>query len=100
GLVLVLQPGVERSTPTQAKVDLGRLDALGSVPVERTLRLRNEGTGPLLLGSVQSSCGCTSSLLTREGKPIQTLLSNQETSLNLRLDVTRLHAGPFSKTLL
>jgi hypothetical protein len=61
--------------------------------VQHTFRLKNAGTGPLTIGSVRTSCGCTAA---RPSK--STLLPGEESAIAVRFDTSGDH-GPAARTI-
>ncbi|MGA2408895.1 MAG: DUF1573 domain-containing protein [Candidatus Binataceae bacterium] len=63
------------------------------VPVTHVFKIRNTGTGDLIIGGVNTSCGCTAA------KPTKSVLaSGEETEIKVTFD-TRFDRGPATRTI-
>jgi hypothetical protein len=63
------------------------------VPVTHTFKIRNAGTGNLIIGAVNTSCGCTAA------KPTKTTLApGEESEVKVTFD-TRFDKGPATRTI-
>src|SRR5208282_2260364 len=63
------------------------------VPVVHTFKIRNAGTGNLIIGGVNTSCGCTAAKPTKS-----TLAPGEETEIKVTFD-TRFDKGPATRTI-
>lgn len=89
---------VPASTPSPRRFDFGKQGVLDNPRVEHVFRFRNETGAPLRLVRLDTSCGCTSAVVSTEGsaapaKPLPTLAPNQEASVRLAIDLTQLQPG-------
>ena len=63
------------------------------VPVTHTFKIKNAGTGNLIIGAVNTSCGCTAA------KPTKTTLApGEESDIRVTFD-TRFDKGPATRTI-
>jgi len=67
--------------------------ALNGVAVKHVFRLKNVGTAPLIIGGVQTSCGCTAARPTKN-----TVAPGDESEIAVTFD-TRSDKGPASRTI-
>jgi Protein of unknown function (DUF1573) len=63
------------------------------VPVTHTFKIRNAGTGTLIIGGVNTSCGCTAAKPTKS-----TLAPGEESDIKVTFD-TRFEKGPSTRTI-
>jgi hypothetical protein len=63
------------------------------VPVVHTFKIRNAGSGNLVIGAVNTSCGCTAARPTRT-----TLAPGEESDIKVTFD-TRFDKGPATRTI-
>jgi len=114
-LAIVATSGVTVGAPEVAgmkvaKADLGVISPTSGGTVTAVFTLRNEGSKPVTITRVQTSCGCTSAVVQPEGNasPAQaealpstggpvTLAPGGTASVRLTLHTDALHAGPISK---
>jgi len=82
------KPSVEVAAPA---FDFG--SAINGVPVKHVFRLKNVGTGSLVIGAVQTSCGCTAA---RPSK--STVAPGEESDIAVTFD-TRADKGPATRTI-
>jgi Protein of unknown function (DUF1573)/Flagellar-associated PapD-like len=66
---------------------------LNAVPVAHVFRIRNAGTGTLIIGGVQTSCGCTAAKPTKNE-----VAPGEETEIGVSFD-TRFDKGPATRTI-
>ena len=82
--------------PTLALLDSSSFD-FGTINeggiVEHTFNFKNEGTYPLIINNITSSCGCTTPEWPRD--PV---LSNETSSIKVRFD-SKNKSGPQAKTI-
>lgn len=81
-------PSVEVTAPV---FDFG--SAINGVPVKHVFRLKNVGTAPLIIGAVQTSCGCTAAQPTKN-----TVAPGEESDIAVTFD-TRADKGPATRTI-
>ncbi len=81
-------PNVEVTAPV---FDFG--SAINGVTVKHVFRLKNVGTAPLVIGAVQTSCGCTAAQPTKS-----TVGPGEESDIAVTFD-TRADKGPASRTI-
>jgi len=81
-------PSVEVAAPV---FDFG--SAINGVPVKHVFRVKNVGTGPLVIGAVQTSCGCTAAQPTKS-----TVAPGEESDIAVTFD-TRADKGPATRTI-
>ena len=67
--------------------------ALNGVAVKHVFHLKNVGTAPLIIGGVQTSCGCTAAQPTKS-----TVAPGDESDIAVTFD-TRSDKGPASRTI-
>jgi hypothetical protein len=63
------------------------------VPVTHTFKIRNAGTGTLIIGAVNTSCGCTAAKPTKS-----TLAPGEQSEVQVTFD-TRFEKGPATRTI-
>jgi len=89
-----------------AHYDLGHTNALAGSRIEHTFTLRNDSLTTLHLDRLQSSCGCTSAVIsngsTASAAPpslVSTMVvtPHQELKVHVTIDPTHLAAGPIEK---
>lgn len=91
GLAGATAGGVPKAEAVEKVYDFGTV--LNAVPVEHTFRIRNLGTGTLMIGSVQTSCGCTAAKPTRSA-----VGPGEESQIAVSFD-TRFDKGPATRTV-
>ena len=67
--------------------------AVNGTMVKHVFKLKNVGTGPLIIGNVQTSCGCTAAAPTRSMVP-----PGEESDIAVTFD-TRSDKGPATRTI-
>lgn len=95
GLVLVAGGGVRCPRPTVGEYDFGVIDMFRANPPGFAFTLQNTGKSPLTIDQVQSSCGCTTALLS--GK--RTLAPGEQTKVQVTLNPARLKPGKLDKVI-
>lgn len=83
--------GVARVRAIDPVYDFGT--ALNGVAVKHVFKLKNVGTGPLIIGNVQTSCGCTAAAPSRSTVP-----PGEESEIAVTFD-TRSDKGPATRTI-
>lgn len=81
-------PSAQVATPT---FDFGTV--VNGVPVKHVFHVKNVGTGPLIIGAVQTSCGCTAAKPTKS-----TVAPGDESEIAVTFD-TRSDKGPATRTI-
>ena len=89
------------TTAGMKSYDLGETSVLSSMPLQHTFRLKNAGAVPVTLVRVQTSCGCTSAALTKNGTQMMpvTVAPGGEIDLQTSIDTSHLTPGPIRKTV-
>lgn len=83
--------GAPQAVVSERSFDFGTV--IGGKPVTHVFKIRNAGTGPLLIGSVITSCGCTAAKPTKA-----TLAPGESSAIAASLD-TRFEHGPTTRTI-
>jgi hypothetical protein len=91
GLTGTTTGGAPKAEVDNKVFDFGAV--LNAVPVAHVFKIRNTGTGTLLIGGVQTSCGCTAAKPTKSD-----LAPGEESDLAVTLD-TRFDKGPATRTI-
>ena len=89
-----------------AHYEIGNTNALAGTKIEHTFTLRNDNPTSLHLDRIQSSCGCTSAVISTGSTNLGDLPSlvssvviapHQELKVHVTIDPTHLAAGPIEK---
>jgi hypothetical protein len=83
--------GTPKAEVTGKVYDFGSV--LNAVPVAHVFKIHNAGTGTLIIGSVQTSCGCTAAKPTRNQ-----LAPGEDSDIAVTFD-TRFDKGPATRTI-
>ncbi len=84
--------------PSSIHFDFGTIDPLAAAPLAHDFVLHNESKAPLMIERLQTSCGCTSVLLTGDAQqPPVALGAGESLALHVRMDAAHFRPGSADK---
>lgn len=94
-LTVLEREGVERSVPSQGRMEAGLIDPILTPVLERVFLLRNETDSPIAIDRVHVSCGCEQAVLQKSGRTVEhpIVASGEEITVRLVARLNRKRAG-------
>jgi hypothetical protein len=94
--------GVTKRGDNYARYDFGKVEAIASTVLRRSLALRNDSSAPLEIAYVQVTCGCSSAILEGGGSPggngtPRKLAPGEKATLQVTVDLGKLQPGHINK---
>jgi len=99
GLTVVTGQGTTQGDATTARYDFGTRRMSDESPLKHTFTLRNEGTTPITVDRLQSSCGCTTAFLAGDQNLPLTVGPGGIIPVRVSIAPHRLAPGPTEKSV-